>query len=96
MSTIIIKNGRVIDPAKKFDRVADILIENGKIKSVGKQNTSKGQVINAKGLIVTPGLIDMHVHLREPGREEEETIASGSTAAVHGGFTSIACMPNTD
>ncbi|MEK7449109.1 MAG: dihydroorotase [Planctomycetota bacterium] len=96
MGQILIKNGRVIDPANKLDRVTSILIADGKIKSIGTKIDKADEVIDAKGLIVTPGLIDMHVHLREPGKEDEETIASGSTAAVAGGFTSIACMPNTD
>ncbi|MEW6026657.1 MAG: dihydroorotase [Planctomycetota bacterium] len=93
MTTILIKNGRIIDPANKL---ANVFIENGKIKSVGAKTAKAAKTIDAKGLIVTPGLIDMHVHLREPGKEDEETIASGAAAAIHGGFTSVACMPNTD
>lgn len=88
----------MIDPVNNLDEVLDILIESGRIAKVGKAlKTNKGfQVIEAKGKIVCPGLVDMHVHLREPGREDEETIGSGTRAAAKGGFTSIACMPNTD
>jgi len=96
MTTILIKNGRVIDPANKIDKVTNVFIENGKIKSIGPKSPKAHKTIDAKGLIVTPGLIDMHVHLREPGKEDEETIASGTAAAINGGFTSVACMPNTD
>ncbi len=100
MSEMIIKNGRVIDPANKLDKVSDIIIKDGKIAAIGEdladQVSENATVIDAKGKIVAPGLIDIHVHLREPGDEEEETIASGSAAAVAGGFTSIVCMPNTE
>ncbi|MFH0888434.1 MAG: dihydroorotase [Planctomycetota bacterium] len=96
MNSILIKNGHVIDPANKIDKITDVFIQDGKIKSIGKQSFKADKIIDAKGLIVTPGLIDMHVHLREPGKEDEETIASGSAAAINGGFTSVACMPNTD
>ncbi|MBI9018130.1 MAG: dihydroorotase [Phycisphaerae bacterium] len=97
MTNILIKNGRIIDPANKVDMIGDLLIENGKIKAVGKiKDATADTIIDAKDKIIAPGLIDLHVHLREPGREEEETIASGSAAAVTGGFTSVACMPNTD
>jgi dihydroorotase len=82
------------------DRVTDILVEKGKIASIGKvkgQTTKeKVRVIDASGKVVTPGLIDMHVHLREPGHEYKETVASGCLAAAHGGFTTVCCMPNTD
>jgi len=97
MSTLLIKGARVIDPANQADQLADVLVEQSRIAQVApnlKHNADT--LIDAKGLILTPGLIDMHVHLREPGDEEEETIASGSAAAVAGGFTSIVCMPNTD
>jgi len=99
---LLIKNGRVIDPANGIDEKCDVLIADGKIAEVGgKTQNSKlktqnyGRVIDASGKIVTPGLIDIHVHFREPGDEEEETIASGSAAAVAAGFTSVVCMPNT-
>ena len=91
----IIKGGRVVDPANGFDEIADVLIVDGKIAEVGSVKDSDAEVIDAKGFIVCPGLIDLHVHFREPGDEEEETIASGSAAAVAGGFTSVVCMPNT-
>lgn len=93
---ILIQGGRVIDPAGKVDRVADLLLADGKVKAIGDRLSASGaRIIDAAGLIVAPGLIDIHVHLREPGDENEETIESGSAAAVAGGFTSIACMPNT-
>jgi dihydroorotase len=97
MKKLLIKNGRVIDPANKIDDTLDILIENDKIAGINKQiSDSKADIIDATRLIVAPGFIDMHVHLREPGREDKETIQTGSWAAAAGGFTSIACMPNTD
>ena len=94
---LLIKNGRIVDPANKADGVSDILVENGRIVKIAK--TVSGQVdevIDARGKIVMPGLVDMHVHLREPGREDKETIASGCRAAAHSGFTAICPMPNTD
>jgi len=92
----LIKNGRVIDPANKIDDILDILIWDGKIEKIGKLLSDKAQLIDAKGMIVAPGLVDMHTHLREPGREDEETILTGTLAAIKGGFTSVACMPNTE
>lgn len=92
---LLIKNGRVIDPSQKLDEVCDLLLADGKVLQIGGKMPAAEETLDAKGLIVAPGLIDMHVHLREPGNEEEENIASGSAAAVAGGFTSIACMPNT-
>jgi dihydroorotase len=94
MSNIIIKDGRVIDPASNYDKVSDVLIVDGKIKKIGNVS-EKGEIINAKGKIVCPGFIDMHVHLREPGREDKETIETCSKAAANGGFTTIVGMPNT-
>lgn len=95
INKILIAGGRVLDPASGIDKVVDVKIEDGLI--VKDFSGEKGiETIDAKGLLVTPGLIDMHVHLREPGREDEETIASGARAAAAGGFTTIACMPNTD
>lgn len=93
---ILIKNGRVIDPANRKDGVFDVLIESGKVLKVAADIKDKAdEIIDAKNKIVAPGLIDIHVHLREPGREDEETILTGARAAIKGGFTSIACMPNT-
>lgn len=95
-SQLIIKNGRVIDPRSGLDSVADLLIEDGKILGVGTNlSSSGGEIFDASGLIVAPGFIDMHVHLRDPGMEHTETIETGSWAAAAGGFTSICCMPNT-
>jgi len=95
-SELLIKNGRVIDPTNKVDKVCDVFISDGNIAEVGKVDKEAKDVIDATGKLVVPGLIDMHVHFREPGDEEEETIASGSSAAVAGGFTSVVCMPNTN
>lgn len=93
----LIKHGRVIDPLNKIDEVLDILISDGKIDKIGKGLTDKAdEIIDAKDKIVTPGLVDMHVHLRQPGREDEETVSSGTRAAIRGGFTGVACMPNTE
>lgn len=93
--TILIKNGRLIDPANGIDQVTDILIDDYCIRKIGRLNDPCEHQIDASGKIIAPGLIDLHVHFREPGDEEEETIASGSAAAVAGGFTSVVCMPNT-
>src|SRR5689334_1376619 len=94
--SMVLKNGRVIDPASQTDRVADVLIVDGRIAGVAPNLSSpKAEVFDASGMIVAPGFIDMHVHLREPGFEHAETIESGSRAAAAGGFTSVCCMPNT-
>ncbi|MFO0972372.1 MAG: dihydroorotase [Phycisphaerae bacterium] len=93
--SLLVRGGRVIDPASGHDAVADLLIVEGRIHTLGRAREPAAVTLDAAGLIVCPGLIDMHVHLREPGNEEEETIASGTAAAVAGGFTSVACMPNT-
>lgn len=95
-SELLIKNGRVIDPANGIDKKCDVLIADEKIAELGKIEKPAQTVIDATGKLVTPGLIDIHVHFREPGDEEEETIASGSAAAVAAGFTSVVCMPNTN
>jgi dihydroorotase len=97
MNAMIIRNGRVIDPANKRDEVADLLIVDGKVAPVSQLSTLNSQPdeIDAGSLIVCPGLIDMHVHLREPGFGHKETIESGARAAAAGGFTTVVCMPNT-
>src|SRR2546423_13865305 len=95
MSAIIIRNGRVIDPANKRDEVADLAMVDGKIADKSAIKNHKAETIDAKGSIVAPGLIDMHVHLREPGFGHKETIESGARSAAAGGFTTIVCMPNT-
>jgi dihydroorotase len=97
MPTLLFRNGRVIDPAQNLDQTADLWVRDGKILGVGPHpGLSTDRTLDCTGMIVSPGLIDMHVHLREPGREEDETIATGTAAAVAGGVTSVACMPNTE
>src|SRR5215213_6320382 len=92
---ILIKNGTVLDPSRVFERRADVLLRGGKVAAVGTGLGVAERVVDARGKYVTPGLIDLHVHFREPGDEEEETVASGAAAAVAGGFTTVCCMPNT-
>jgi dihydroorotase len=98
MNSLLLTGGRVVDPANKFDSIADVLVTDGKISAVGKNlsfpaNTEK---FDATGKIVCPGLIDLHVHFREPGQTAKENIATGTLAAARGGFTSVVCMPNTN
>jgi dihydroorotase len=96
VKTIHIRGGRVIDPSQGIDRTADLWLRRGKVLALGEPPDDEAEVvIDAKGMIVCPGLIDCHVHLREPGNEEDETIATGASAALVGGVTSVACMPNT-
>src|SRR5947209_6390285 len=96
MAKILIKNGRVIDPGTNTDRTADVLLDDGKVAQIDAGlDVADAEVFDATGLIVAPGFIDMHVHLREPGFEHAETIESGAKAAAAGGFTSICPMPNT-
>jgi len=100
MATLLIRGGRVIDPAQNIDRTDDVLVRDGLVVSIGHEGGQPlgraDETIEAGGLIVAPGLVDMHVHLREPGREEDETIETGTRAALAGGFTSVACIPNTE
>lgn len=97
----LLRNGRVVDPSRSFDQVADVLIENGRISRVGamisppSSGEGRGERFDCTGLVIAPGFVDMHVHLREPGYEHKETIATGAQAAAAGGFTTIVAMPNT-
>src|SRR4051812_39269612 len=95
MPSLLIQNGVVLDPSTAINARADVLLRDGKVVGVGTNLGKADRVIDAKGRYVTPGLIDIHVHFREPGDEEEETVASGAAAAVAGGFTTVCCMPNT-
>lgn len=96
MSTILLRNGRIIDPANGRDEIGDLLIVDGRIADPAKVKLdAKVEEINCKGQVIAPGLIDLHVHLREPGQSAKETIATGTRAAAAGGFTSVICMPNT-
>ncbi|MEI6036309.1 MAG: dihydroorotase [Planctomycetota bacterium] len=94
--TLVLRNGRVVDPSQGIDRIDDVLVRDGLVVAIGPAETGTDETIDATGLIVAPGLVDMHVHLREPGREEDETIETGTRAALAGGFTSVACIPNTE
>jgi len=97
MATICIKNGRIIDPSQGIDAISDLWIQGERILGIGQNLAPNAdRIIDATNQIVCPGLIDMHVHLREPGREEDETIATGTSSAIAGGVTSVACMPNTE
>lgn len=97
MRKLVIKNGRVIDPSQELDRACDVAIEQGVVREIAQNIDPTGaDVFDASGLVVAPGFIDMHVHLREPGFEHAETIETGSRAAAAGGFTSVCCMPNTN
>ena len=97
MKSLLIKGGHVIDPAQKVDAPMDILLRDGRVAEVAAPGQIRGgdEKFDARGLIVAPGFIDLHVHLREPGQGYKETIASGTAAAAAGGFTSVCCMPNT-
>ena len=98
MAKLLLKGGRVVDPGAGVDGMLDVLIENGVIRRVARDLPVDGAEVFEvpNGAIVAPGLIDIHVHLREPGQEHKETIATGTASAVAGGFTAVACMPNTD
>jgi dihydroorotase len=92
---LLLRNGRVVDPSQRFDAKADVLIADGVIAEVGKKVKSSAEVIDASGLVIVPGFIDLHTHLREPGQEHKETIATGTRAAVAGGYTAVCAMANT-
>src|SRR5215510_16454503 len=94
---LLIKNGTIIDPSQSLEKRKDLLIRDGRVEDIDESLDAEGaEIFDAAGLIVAPGFIDLHVHLREPGYEYKETIASGARAAVAGGFTSVCCMPNTN
>ena len=97
MNSLLLTGGRVVDPANNFDSIADVLIVDGKIAAVGPKLAAPAGVVSldCTGKVVSPGLIDLHVHLREPGQTAKENVASGTAAAARGGFTSVVCMPNT-
>ena len=99
MNSLLLTGGRVVDPASRFDARADVLIREGKIAAVGPEAAATAPAdverMEVAGQVVCPGLIDIHVHLREPGQVAKETIATGTAAAARGGFTSVVCMPNT-
>lgn len=95
--TLLLKGGTVVDPKQGIEKKADVLVEKGQVKSLGKVRAKKSwRIEEVSGWIVAPGFVDMHVHLREPGREDKETILTGGLAAAAGGFTSVVCMPNTE
>src|ERR1700722_1350903 len=99
---LLVCGGRVVDPSQGLDALRDVRIENGVIAEIGEHlqahdwGFDEDEIVDVNGAIVAPGFIDMHVHLREPGQTHKETIATGSAAAVAGGFTAVACMPNTE
>src|SRR5687767_11954611 len=99
MDSLLISGGRIIDPSQNLDAAADLLILDGKVAAIGTDASRNAPTdtprLDASGKIVCPGLIDLHVHLREPGQSAKETIATGTAAAARGGFTSVVCMPNT-
>src|SRR5215468_8439596 len=96
---LLIQNGRVLDPASKTDAAMDLLLDGEVIKEMGTpgkfSSVKDAQVLDASGLIVAPGFVDLHAHLREPGQESSETIETGTRSAARGGFTAVCCMPNT-
>src|SRR5258706_8342297 len=97
MRSLLLTGGRLVDPSQGLDDTADLLLRDGKVAGMGKDIRATGDAehVDVAGMIVCPGLIDLHVHLREPGQSAKETIATGTTAAARGGFTSVVCMPNT-
>src|SRR5205085_5487086 len=96
LSSVLITGGRVVDPSQELDARLELLIEDGRIAEMGKRIKASGvRTIDADGLVVSPGFIDLHTHLREPGQEHKETIRSGTLAAVAGGYTAVCAMANT-
>src|SRR3954463_5826972 len=98
---ILLKGGRVVDPSQQMDSTCDVLLAEGRVEACGPRVANEAtapdiQVIDCSGLVVSPGFIDVHCHLREPGREDVETISTGARAAAAGGFTAVCAMPNTD
>jgi dihydroorotase len=94
---LLVRGGRIVDPAREVDETGDVLLADGLVADVGAKLSARGaEVLDAQGLVVCPGFIDVHVHLREPGREDKETIATGTRAAAAGGFTAVCAMPNTE
>lgn len=97
MAELLVRGARVIDPFQGLDEAMDVVVSRGRVTEVGKDLPGEGrEVVEARGLVLSPGFLDLHVHLRDPGREDEETLESGLRAAVRGGFTAVCCMPNTD
>jgi dihydroorotase len=97
MTDLLIRNGRVLDPGQRVDLTGDVLVRDGRVAAIGGGLPSEGaEAIDARGLVVAPGFVDLHAHLRDPGFEYKETIATGTQAAARGGFTTVCCMPNTD
>ena len=93
---LLLKNGRVIDPSRNVDQVTDLLIVDGRIAAFGAEAISaEAEILDISGLVVCPGLVDLHTHLREPGFEQKETIATGARAGAAGGYTTLCCMPLT-
>ncbi|MCH8161228.1 MAG: amidohydrolase family protein, partial [Chloroflexi bacterium] len=97
MSKLLVHGGRFVDPGRTVDELADVLLVDGLVATVGPNLDTEGtEVIDAAGLIVSPGFVDIHTHLRDPGQEYKETISTGTEAAARGGFTTVCCMPNTE
>ncbi|MDP9176918.1 MAG: amidohydrolase family protein, partial [Gemmatimonadota bacterium] len=94
---VVLTGGRILDPSQNLDEPGDLLVLNGKVEAIGRiDRPDEADVVDCSGCIVSPGFIDVHCHLREPGREDVETIATGARAAAAGGFTAVCAMPNTD
>lgn len=96
MTAVLLRGGRLVDPASGYDGVTDVLIEDETVEAVGAKSAGRARVVDCDGLVLAPGLVDLHAHLREPGREDAETVETGSKAAALGGYTAICAMPNTD